>query len=131
MEIWRGYWADRASGLLRPSDRSVVTRWIANVNRYLTLITAADAEPIVAGSTGQQRPNPLYKLAYEIEGSLRSDEVQLGIGPKNGLALGLLAIQERRSLADMNAAYSGGADGGNDRAEEEDPRLTVIPGETG
>lgn len=125
MEIWDGYWADKASGLLRESDRGVVLRWIANVNRYLTLLEEADADPIVSGSTGQPKPNGLYDIAYKIEDRLRADEAQLGIGPKNGLSLGLLAIQERRTLADMNARFTDHAD----EQDEADPRLRVVQGD--
>jgi hypothetical protein len=126
--IWSGYWEDRASGLLRPSDRGVVLRWIKNVDRYLTLLDEADQEPIVSGSTGQPKPNGLYEIAYRIEDKIRADEAQLGIGPKNGLSLGLLAIQERRTLADLNRQYGGG-DGNRRTAPKpgpDDPRVTVI-----
>lgn len=127
LEIWHGYWADRASGLLRDSDRGVVLRWITNVNRYLTVLAEADSEPVVSGSTGQPKPNGLYDLAYKIEDRVRQDEAQLGIGPKNGLSLGLLAIQERRSLADMNARYGPAEDGDGDE-HADDPRLKLLRG---
>ncbi|MEV4183101.1 hypothetical protein AB0J28_16885 [Streptosporangium canum] len=102
----------------------MVTRWIGNVHRYLTLLEEADRSPVVEGSTGQPKPNGLYELAYKIEDKIRADEAQLGIGPKNGLSLGLLAIQEQRTLQEMNARYGDDLD----VPDEEDPRLRIIPG---
>jgi hypothetical protein len=131
LEAWDAFWSDRPALLLTASGKVVLRRWVDALNRYLVSLRAADCEPLVTGSQGQEVINPLYKVAEQARVAMESCERQLGIGGLNASALGLAAIQERRSLADMNAAYSGGADGGNDRAEEEDPRLTIIPGETG
>jgi hypothetical protein len=59
------------------------------LDRYHRLVAEADKEPMVTGSTGQPRPNPLYDLVLKIEASVRADEKQLGIGLSNRLRIGL------------------------------------------
>lgn len=123
---WDRYWDDAVSQVQTAADRDLLCRWIANVNRYWRLIGAADEEPLTRNSQGQVA-NPLYAVALKVEASVKADESQLGIGPKNRAALGIAVISERKSLAEMNANYSGGADVGTDEAEE-DPRLTIVQG---
>lgn len=119
---WYAYWSDRAAGILTPADRPVVERWITNLDRMARLMGEADREPVVHGSQGQPRPNPLYDVALRFETSVRNDEAQLGIGPKNRAALGILALQEKRSLDKLNASYGGGHASSD---EDEDPRLQI------
>jgi P27 family predicted phage terminase small subunit len=129
LEQWERYWDDPVSQVHTKADQDLLRRWIANVDRYWRLIREADEQPLTRNSQGQVA-NPLYAVALKVEASVKADEAQLGIGPKNRAALGIAVVAEQRSLADMNARYSGGANGGTDRAEdEEDPRLQVIRGE--
>ena len=124
---WGRYWDDAVSQVQTAADRDLLCRWISNVNRYWRLIGAADEEPMTRNSQGQVA-NPLYAVALKVEASVKANEAQLGIGPKNRAALGIAVISERKSLAEMNAAYSGGADVGTDQGEE-DPRLTIVQGQ--
>lgn len=123
---WEEFWADRPALLLTPSATVVLRRWIIALNRYWITTAEADDDPLLTGSTGQQVANPLYKIAEQALRTVEACEKQLGIGGLNASSLGLAAIQERRSLADMNARY-GGSGGSSDSEETpEDPRLTVI-----
>lgn len=126
-ELWAAYWNDVLSGLVQESEIALVERWIRNTDRYLVLMDAGDAEPLVLGSMGQLREHPAYGLALKIETSIRADEAQLGYGPKNRASLGIAVVQQRLSLNDLNSRY-GGDDGGHHSGEEndEDPRLTVV-----
>lgn len=124
---WEDFWADRPALLLTSSSKVVLVRWVEAVNRYLVASRGADVEPITAGSTGQEVMNPLYKVAEQARAVIEACERQLGIGGLNAANLGIAAITERRSLADLNASYGGG--GGNDKpAEAPDPRLRIIEG---
>lgn len=120
-DAWDSYWADVVSGVMRTSDLGLALRWIKNVDRYHRLSAVADAEPIVSGSTGQQRANPLYDLVFKLEASIREDEKQLGIGPLSRLRLGTAVAESAKSLSDLNAEVE------NDD-EDDDPRgiLTVL-----
>jgi hypothetical protein len=129
LEQWDLYWGDPVAQVQTPADRHLLQRWISNVDRYWRLITAADDEPMTRNSQGTVA-NPLYAVALKVESSVKADEAQLGIGPKNRAGLGIAVIAERRSLADMNSRY-GGADDHVDAPSqvEQDPRLAVIEGE--
>jgi P27 family predicted phage terminase small subunit len=107
---WRTYWSDTVSGVMRPSDATLVLRWVRNVDRYHRLVSEADREPVVVGSTGQPRPNGLYDLVFKIEASIREDEKQLGIGPANRLRLGVALSESAKSLAETNTEAAHAAD---------------------
>jgi P27 family predicted phage terminase small subunit len=121
VDAWHSYWGDVLSGVMRQSDAPLVLRWVQNLDRYHRLIAEADREPMVSGSTGQPRSNPVYDLAFKIEASIKDDEKQLGIGPLNRLRLGVALSEGAKSLADLNAEA-------DDDEEDDDPRsgLTVI-----
>jgi P27 family predicted phage terminase small subunit len=116
---WAGYWKDAVSGVMRSSDAPIVLRWVKNLDRYHRLLAEADAAPIVEGSMGQPRPNPVYRLVFDLEASIKTDEAQLGIGPLNRLRLGVAMTESAKSLADLRAEAE--AD-----AENDDPRTTLI-----
>lgn len=130
-QAWDAFWEDRPALLLTPASKVVLLRWVVALDRYLRTSAEADKAPLVTGSQGQDVVNPLYRIAEQAMAIVDRCEKQLGIGGLYASQLGLAAVSERRSLADMNARYGGGADGGDDRAEEEeDPRLRVIHGHT-
>ncbi|MGH7484207.1 MAG: hypothetical protein ACREMY_01215 [bacterium] len=120
-DAWDAFWSDRPALLLTPSSRVVLVRWVDSLNRYLVTLAEADECPITTGSTGQQIVNPLYKIAEQARSTMEACEKQLGIGSLNASSLGMAAIQERKSLADMNARYSGGVS--DDPTPEDDPRI--------
>ena len=116
---WSAYWKDAVSGVMRSSDAPIVLRWVKNLDRYYRLLAEADSEPVVAGSMGQPRPNPIYDLVFKLEASIKADEQQLGCGPLNRLRLGVAMTESAKSLADLRAEAE--AD-----AENDDPRTTLV-----
>jgi P27 family predicted phage terminase small subunit len=115
---WTAYWDDAVSGVTRASDAALVQRWARNLDRYYRLSDEADAKPIVDGSIGQPKANPLYNFILKLEDSIREAEKQLGIGPLNRLRLGVALSESAKSLADLNAEA--------ENAENDDPRTTLI-----
>jgi P27 family predicted phage terminase small subunit len=115
---WKEYWSDAVSGVMRPSDTTLVLRWVTNLDRYHRLASEADRAPMVTGSTGQPKANPLYDLVFKVEASIREDERQLGIGPFNRLRLGVALSERAKTLADLNAE----AQHAN---QDDDPRGTL------
>jgi hypothetical protein len=115
---WHAYWGDDVSGITRPSDSTVVLRWVTNLDRMHRLLGEADKCPIVAGSKGQPQTNPIYRLALRLEDSIREDERQLGIGGLNRLRLGVLVAEGQKTLTELNAQA--------DDSDTEDPRLILL-----
>lgn len=104
---WDAYWEDRASYLLTPASKAVLTRWADAMNRYELLLAEADKEPLVYGVSSNVRPNPLYSITSQMADVITRCERQLGIGTYNATSLGLAAVAEQRSVAEMNAQYEG------------------------
>jgi phage terminase small subunit len=117
---WDDFWEDRPAHLVTPAAKVVLLRWIDALDRYLRTIAEADTQPLVTGSQGQEVINPLYKVAEQAMATVRDCEKQLGIGGLNAASLGLAAISEQRSLAQMNARYS--EPGEVEEDDEPDPR---------
>lgn len=116
---WNGFWGDTVSGIMRPSDAPIVKRWVKAVDRYYRLLAEADREPIVAGSMGQARANPIYDVVLRMETSIRADEAQLGVDPLNRLRLGVALTESAKSLADLNTEAE---------TDAEDPRIILLRG---
>lgn len=110
VDAWDAYWTDVIAGVVRPGDAPLVDRWVRNVDRYHRIMRLADKQPVVEGSTGQQKPNGLYDLAFKIEASIKADEAQLGIGPLNRLRLGVKIAEGAKSLADLTEEAEGDDD---------------------
>jgi P27 family predicted phage terminase small subunit len=117
-DAWNAYWNDVVSGVTRASDAPLVQRWAANLDRYHRLLAEADSQPVVGGSMGQQRANPLYSFILKLEESIKADEQQLGIGPLNRLRLGVALSESAKSLAELNAEAA--------NASNDDPRATLV-----
>jgi hypothetical protein len=100
---WGNYWCDGVSGVIRTSDHTMVLRWVRNLDRLHRLAAEADRSPMVPGSKGQPKINPIYQFMLKLEVSIREDERQLGIGPYNRLRLGLALSEGAISLAALNA----------------------------
>jgi P27 family predicted phage terminase small subunit len=117
-DAWVSYWSDSVSGIMRAPDITVALRWAKNLDRYHRLLAEADREPVVAGSTGQAKANPLYALVLAFEKSIREDEAQMGVGPLSRLKLGAQLAEQAKTLAEINTEA---AEGGT-----EDPRLSLL-----
>jgi P27 family predicted phage terminase small subunit len=98
---WENYFNDDVSRAVRTADFTVVLRWSKNLDRYLRLIAEADRDPIVTGSQGQPKTNPIYRLCDSLDAQIRLDEAQLGIGPLSRLRLGLVLTEQARTLTDL------------------------------
>jgi hypothetical protein len=95
----------------------VLLRWADAVDRAARSLELADANPIAKGSMGQAVESPYYGIADKAIRVAAQCEAQLGVGALNRARLGIAILQERTSLAELNAAIMGG--GGDD---DDDPR---------
>lgn len=125
---WDAFWEDRPARLVTPAAKVVLLRWVDALDRYLRTIAEADQSPLVMGSQGQEVLNPLYRVAEQALATVHACERQLGVGGMNAAALGLAAISEARSLADMNARYTDDRRDSADDGDEADPRLRIAGG---
>ncbi len=120
---WETFWRDPVAQLITPADKGLLIRYFEMLDRQSRLLTEADDEPWIRGSTGQRQANPFFALAMTHEKAIQALEQQLGIGPKNRAALGIAVITERRNLDALNREFED-----TPEDDDEDPRVTIVPG---
>ena len=93
---WRQIWGSRvASAWDRDSDLVALTRYIRLLDRWLRYDALLREAPLVRGSQGQVRPNPLSLRMDAVEGQVRGLEEQLGLTPAARLRLGIELMEKR------------------------------------
>lgn len=119
LAAWDGYWSQKVAATVSPADLMIAHTWIAAYDDALVKQAAADQQPLVSGSMGQQVANPLYGVAQARMTLAMQCARQLGIGGRNraDLGLALLDFQNR----DPGAA-SIAAGGDSDDDDDDDPR---------
>ncbi len=101
-EVVEGWWAawdsPQASGW--STEMLPVVRRVFDLRARLMALDAVwSADPIVAGSQGQDRPNPAFNMARDLRAQLLALEDRLGLNLKAKVAMGMQAAQiEDRSL---------------------------------
>ena len=85
----------------RGSDLPALIRYIANLDRWLRYEKLVVQAPLVRGSTGQLRPNPLARRMDALEDQMRSAEDRFGLNAVSRLRLGIEVLDARRSLRDL------------------------------
>lgn len=119
LAAWEAYWDDPVSQVRTAADRPVLLAWVEALDRWTRLSRAADDQPLVETSQGVTR-NPLYAVAEGVWKVVESLQAQLGLGPKNRVALGIAVLAESRSLHDLNVRYETPAS----TQQAVDPRLS-------
>jgi len=117
---WAALWDDPVVSALTPVDRPVLLRWADAVDRAQRHLELGDADPIAKGSMGQAVESPHYGIADKAVKVAQACEAQLGVGALNRARLGIAILQERVSLADLNARVTGVVAG--EVVDDDDPR---------
>jgi P27 family predicted phage terminase small subunit len=107
VESWVAFWSSPLAQQVQPSDYGALLRlWWC----YDEVLRARDAIEttgrVVAGSQGQPRPNPLYKLVSELQAEARQLEDRFGLSPMARLKLGIVFADAQQSLESLNDRLS-------------------------
>lgn len=124
-KAWRGLWADPVHAVWTVADRPLLLRWAEHVDRAARALAQADAQPVVRGHAGQPVESPHYAIADKALRVAADVEKQLGVGALNRARLGLVIVEGRKTIDQVNAAYTTGA--GTDRGPVDDPRRDDDP----
>lgn len=119
LEAWDGYWSQGVAATVTPADLMIAHTWIEAYNDALVKQAAADQQPLVSGSMGQQVANPLYGVAQARMTLAMQCARQLGIGGRNRTDLGLALLAAQEANARIGAVPGGGDD---DDDDDDDPR---------
>ena len=71
------------------ADLPAISRYIVDLNTWLVYRAIVDKSPLVKGSTGQLRANPLARRMDLIALQLRSAEEHFGLTPLSRMRLGI------------------------------------------
>jgi P27 family predicted phage terminase small subunit len=100
-ETWERLWTSFLAGAWnRDTDLPAIARYVLNLDKWCRYEEMVAKVPMVKGSKGQLRSNPLAGRMDALEGQLRFTEEQYGLTPASRIRLGLEIMEHRRSLAE-------------------------------
>lgn len=122
---WSAYWESSVARAADPIiDLHLVERWIRAVDQYERLEPVVKKTPLIKGSVGQLRANPLFVMLESLNRQIRHAEDALGMSPTSRAQLGL-ALYEAQAAA-KRARFQGPQLSSPDDPPEIDPRLVLI-----
>lgn len=101
-ETWEFLFQSDIADIIQPLDGALLKHWITCIDERDRAMAAFRAERYVAGSRGQTRLSPAWKLAQDLSTEIRMTEQQLGIGGLNRFRLGITMGQAAAVLNDRH-----------------------------
>jgi hypothetical protein len=101
---WDAFWrSPLAATALPDTDGPSIRRLFVLRDQAERISRAVRSKPVVPGSMGQSRANPLYQTLTALLAEIRQLEDRFGLSPMARLRLGVQLGDAARSLADLNA----------------------------
>jgi P27 family predicted phage terminase small subunit len=120
---WLAYWSSPVAKLVDPvSDLPALERLFLLYDDCHQFRESIRKHPMLEGSQGQMVRNPFVKDLKDAQAEIRQLEDRFGLSPRARLGLNLTLGATAKTLADLNAEFTGGVD-------DDDPRFDVIDGE--
>lgn len=120
---WAGFWGSPVAKLVDPvSDLPALERLFLLYDDCLQFRESIRKHPMVEGSQGQLVRNPFVKDLKDAQAEIRQLEDRFGLSPRARLGLNLTLGTTAKTLADLNADFTG-------VSGDDDPRYDVIDGE--
>lgn len=115
-ERWAAFWTSPVAKLVdRTSDLPALERLFELYDDCSRYRTAIRKDQMVVGSQGQMVRNPFVKDLKDAQAEVRQLEDRFGLSPRARLGLNLTLGTTAKTLADLNADFTGGVD-------DDDPR---------
>lgn len=100
--VWERLWRSKlACAWNRETDLCALTRYVLNLDKWVQYEAMVARVPMVKGSKGQLRPNPLAARMDALEGQLRFTEEQYGLTPASRIRLGIEVAAHQKSVAEL------------------------------
>lgn len=99
--LWQELWGSPLARYFTATDVPSLRRLFTLRSRLVAAYEKADAEPVLAGSTGQTVLSPWFQEAHRLEGEIQKLEDRFGLTPQARLRLGV-QFEEGVSLAARN-----------------------------
>lgn len=103
-EAWFAFWRSSLAAAVMPeTDMQALVRLYRLYDQRERARLVADKTPVVEGSEGQPRPNPLFKVIGSFDVEIRQLEDRFGLSPLARARLGLAVkqLEERDALDDL------------------------------
>lgn len=100
--LWHELFSEPQAAAIIGAQLVVAQRWIRAYDAWLTAAQVVDLEPMVQGSQGQPRPNPMMSWVISREVEMEKCETQLGIGLRNRADLGVSAAMAKLTAQQVN-----------------------------
>jgi P27 family predicted phage terminase small subunit len=125
--LWRILWKSAAASTWdAAADLPALTRYFRNLDRWMGHEEIVRKAPVVRGSKGQLRANPLANRMDALDGSLRAIEEQFGLTPLGRMRLGLEVIKRPDLRAQLQRLIDA-TDDEDTEYESEDDELPYRP----
>lgn len=124
VEAWEAFWGSELATLTKVSDHPALVRLFRLYDVRTRLERLALASPMVEGSKGQPRVNPVLGEMAALDGRILQLEDRFGLSPAARLKLGVSFGAAARSLEELNREFDNGDEEGQDFSA--DPRLRAI-----
>jgi len=100
-EQWEQFWLAPISQMVEETERAIVKRLFQYRDQHARATEIVRTSPIVKGSVGQVRMNPLAGYVVQLENAMLRLETELGLTPLARQRLGYAFGEAARSLSQM------------------------------
>ena len=108
-QIWINFWESALARLVdRKAHMPACHRWIEAESELMRLRPLANKSPLVTGSTGQLRKNPLFDVIAEHTRAVERFEEHFGGTLLAQMRLGIAIGEAAETLGDLQASLAGG-----------------------
>ena len=119
--LWASFWSSDLSQVVEmDTDVNLVGRWIRYVDQWYRAMDEFEARPMTAGSQGQTRANPIFKVIEALERFIKDAESNLGLNPLARSKLGIAIGQGELTAQEVNARIRRSSDGAADQDQDDE-----------
>jgi len=130
-EDWLAVWSHPVMAAVDRTLHERQLRRLFDLYHQREILTAiVEAQPVVDGSQGQERPNPMWARLGQVESELLALEDRNGLNPKALADLGITFAASKKSLAELAEGLTDDGSEDGQSGEEEDPRYVIEVGGT-
>ena len=105
-ERWAAFWGSPLANVIESdTDLAALYRLFSLYDDRERAHREYRKKPMVVGSTGQPRVNPMWSVVKDCDTEIRQLEDRFGMNARGRLNLGLMFAETAKSLDEINARY--------------------------
>jgi len=119
-EQWRDVWTSQVGRAIQPHHEPALRRLFTLRGQFEMAMRVVEEQPMVQGSTGQPRANPMADYALRVDAAILRLENELGLTPLSQAKLGMAVGSAQLTLEELNRLAKSQA------SQTDDPRLSAV-----